>query len=164
MHSASSTNCSVTLDRLLHLFGFLCLSQDQNSTDTKRLFWEIINACNIFKSRPGKRKSTLNFSFYNFYLKICVFFHPHENFLSAFFLFFLKIPFLPYYWFLLLEFLLGIRISDTAFHMSFSFMFSTFIIFLNCCCSVAKLYPTLCNPMDCITAGFLVYSLILYFK
>ena len=119
MHSASSTNCSGTLDRLLHLCGFLCLSQDQNSTDTKSLFSEIINACNIFKSRPGKRTSTLNFSFYNFYLKICVFFHPQENFLSAFFLLFLKFPFLPYYWFLLLEFLLGIRISDTAFHVFF---------------------------------------------
>ena len=28
----------------------------------------------------------------------------------------------------------------------------------------AKLCPTLCNPMDCITPGFPVYSLILYFK
>ena len=24
----------------------------------------------------------------------------------------------------------------------------------SCCCSVAKLYPTLCNPMDCSTPGF----------
>ena len=25
-----------------------------------------------------------------------------------------------------------------------------------CCCSVTKLYPALCNPMDCSTPGFLV--------
>ena len=28
--------------------------------------------------------------------------------------------------------------------------------FCFCCCSVTTLYPTLCNPMDCSTPGFLV--------
>ena len=28
-----------------------------------------------------------------------------------------------------------------------------------CCCSVAKLCPTLCNPMDCSTAGFPVFHI-----
>ena len=27
-----------------------------------------------------------------------------------------------------------------------------------CCCSVAKLCPTLCNPMDCSTPGFLSFT------
>ena len=27
-------------------------------------------------------------------------------------------------------------------------------LFLCCCCSVAKLCPTLCNPVDCSSAGF----------
>lgn len=94
LHSASSTNYSVTSDRLLHLLGFCVCHRIKNSTDTKRLFWEIINACNIFKSRPGKRKSTLNFSFYNFYLKIlCLFSPPWKIFYLLFFFFSFKIPF-----------------------------------------------------------------------
>ena len=28
---------------------------------------------------------------------------------------------------------------------------------INCCCSVAKSCPTLCNPMDCSTPGFPVF-------
>ena len=28
---------------------------------------------------------------------------------------------------------------------------------LSCCCSVAKLCPTLCDPMDCSTPGFPVF-------
>ena len=27
-------------------------------------------------------------------------------------------------------------------------------VFLCCCCSIAQLYPTLCNPMDCSMPGF----------
>ena len=30
-----------------------------------------------------------------------------------------------------------------------------------CCCSVAKLCPTLCNPMDCSTPGFTVSQSLL---
>ena len=29
-----------------------------------------------------------------------------------------------------------------------------FSIFINCCCSVAQSYPSLCDPMDCSTPGF----------
>ena len=32
---------------------------------------------------------------------------------------------------------------------------------LCCCCSVAKLCPTLCDPMDCSTPGFLVLQYLL---
>ena len=31
------------------------------------------------------------------------------------------------------------------------------------CCSVAKLYPTLCDPMDCSTSGFPVLHCLLDF-
>ena len=30
-----------------------------------------------------------------------------------------------------------------------------------CCCSVAQLFPTLCNPMDCSTPGFPVHHQLL---
>ena len=33
----------------------------------------------------------------------------------------------------------------------------------SCCCSVAKLYPTLCNPMDCSMPGFPVLHYVLEF-
>ena len=29
------------------------------------------------------------------------------------------------------------------------------LVFLICCCSVAKSYPTVCDPMDCSTPGFI---------
>ena len=28
-----------------------------------------------------------------------------------------------------------------------------------CCCSITQLYKTLCNPMDCSTAGFLSFTI-----
>ena len=31
----------------------------------------------------------------------------------------------------------------------------------SCCCSVTKLCPTLCNPMDCSTPGFIVFHFLL---
>ena len=34
--------------------------------------------------------------------------------------------------------------------------FSFSIVLCFCCCSVAKSYPVLCNPMDCSMPGFLV--------
>ena len=34
---------------------------------------------------------------------------------------------------------------------------------INCCCSVAKLCPTLCDPMDCSTPGFPVLHCLLEF-
>ena len=36
-----------------------------------------------------------------------------------------------------------------------------YIPFVGCCCSVAKLGPTLCNPMDCSTPGFPVLHYLL---
>ena len=29
--------------------------------------------------------------------------------------------------------------------------------YIMCCCSVAKLFPTLCDPMDCSMPGFSVF-------
>ena len=33
----------------------------------------------------------------------------------------------------------------------------TFLMLICCCCSLAKLCPTLCDPMDCSTPGFPVF-------
>ena len=33
-------------------------------------------------------------------------------------------------------------------------LLSMLILFLNCCCSVAKSCPALCDPMGCSTPGF----------
>ena len=35
--------------------------------------------------------------------------------------------------------------------------------YYNCCCSVAKLYPSLCNPMDCSTPDSSVLCYLLEF-
>ena len=40
-----------------------------------------------------------------------------------------------------------------------NYLITKFKILIICCCSVAKLYPTLYNPMDCSTSGFPVPQL-----
>ena len=37
------------------------------------------------------------------------------------------------------------------------------IVWIEYCCSVVKLCPTLCDPMDCSTPGFLVLHYLLEF-
>ena len=39
--------------------------------------------------------------------------------------------------------------------------YHTVLLISHCCCSVAKLYPTLCNPMDCSMPGFPVLHYLL---
>ena len=33
------------------------------------------------------------------------------------------------------------------------------ILFVGCCCSVTKLYPTFCSPMDCSTPAYLSFTI-----
>ena len=40
---------------------------------------------------------------------------------------------------------------------------TVFVLFVCCCCSVAKLCPILCYPMDCSTPGFPVLCYLLEF-
>ena len=49
--------------------------------------------------------------------------------------------------------LIGIelRTSDLNGHNLFAL---SIMVLIHSCCSVAKLYPTLCNPRDCSTSGF----------
>lgn len=108
------------------LYASVCLShEDPSNTYRMGLLWGIINTCKILKLSLTNRKSTTNFRFYNLYLKFCLF-SPPRNFLVFSFSF--KFPLLRYYWCLLIEFLVDIRISGTAFPMSFSLMFSIFIL------------------------------------
>ena len=42
-------------------------------------------------------------------------------------------------------------------------LFIIYLKFIHCCCSVAQLCPTRCDPMDCSMPGFLVFHYLLKF-
>ena len=45
-------------------------------------------------------------------------------------------------------------IKDTFFVFTKNFMNNVITVLFHCCCSVTQLCPTLCNPVDCSTPGF----------
>ena len=49
--------------------------------------------------------------------------------------------------------------SDSVNHFRYSSEQSKILSFTGGCCPVAKLYPTVCNPMDCSAPGFLSFSI-----
>ena len=44
-------------------------------------------------------------------------------------------------------------------YVLFNILIIIYCVSIISCCSVTKLYPTLCNPMDCSTPGFLSFTM-----
>ena len=58
----------------------------------------------------------------------------------------------------MLPFLNSNLFSQFFFHLCSHFKIYSYVFHLSCCCSVAKLCPTLCYPMDCSHPGSSVHG------
>ena len=50
--------------------------------------------------------------------------------------------------------------GSSAFSKTSLYIWKFSVHILDCCCSIAKLWPTLCDPMDCSRPGFPVFHLL----